>query len=134
MIALAVILTALACALIGGYFVHEQAKRAETAETERDDALTDLERVCRLLDDTEAVKRTLARRWNKATDNAAWWETKHTIVLAELDRLTERHAVLLSLDGIRADAEDGIRYQGNEPPMSVAVREGAEVVELRGRR
>ena len=67
----------------------------------------------------------------KAREDADWNKMIHEITRAELDRVTDRHTVLLSLDGIRADVAEGATYDGPEPPLSIETR--ANVTPLRGK-
>lgn len=74
--------------------------------------------------------RTNIATAEKAMDDVAWAQGVLATCQLELDQ-RDRHTLLLTLDGIRADTEDGIRYEGDEPPISAEVRTNVTPIKRR---
>lgn len=140
-----VLLAVLGTLLVVGYPWHRSIRnvneRADQTRADHEEVSADNARLRTMLASAEAdleVEResyaaSLAKSIRQTEDaraDAEWAHVLHAIVLGELDRVTERHATLLTLDGVRADAAEGIRYPGEEPPLSLAVST-AEVVPIR---
>lgn len=134
-------LVGLAMLAIGIIGTDALARRARRAKDDEHAALADAYAdACRVIDETaterDAMSKSAERAHRRATRAEAeveWQKVLHAIALGELDRVTERHATVLTLDGIIADRAQGITYDGAEPPLSVLARTGGEVVPIKGK-
>jgi hypothetical protein len=129
--------TALIVALVMGFPLHQQAKRAKRAETDAN-LLSDLLTISRVevktlkataarVESSEATAESLAVTLLETRVEASRARQQRDAAWAELRALRterERHTTLLSLPGIRADREDGISYDAPAEVVALDSKRG----------